>query len=341
MTCLTAHTSRTGGRAIAGLIALLLLAACTAQSPAVALRSATPTRTPTIVLPTATAIPIVTATPVPSPTATRPEPTATATPTATAEATATPTATRAPTKEPTATATRAVEKTAEQEVEDWWKTLKMNANMRAALEPAKPYLVMYLKQDRSQLLPPKVAAKIDEIIRERGSPKWAVNWRNDGYGRGFLQTIGFFESTKTQTGPNYPRKPFINPNIVLSPTVFNKLGNDAQKIITELTKASVIIKEGDFSLAFVRIADTFSFNLSTGDGVVALSNYLISNNRQPLQIGEALTLPREIEFWTMVKNNAAGLSADPKTQADIVTYANRMIEYHSEFIISENIDFNR
>jgi len=338
MTCLTAHTSRTGGRAIAGLIALLLLAACTAQSPAVALRSATPTRTPTIVLPTATAIPIVTATPVPSPTATRPEPTATATPTATAEATATPTATRAPTKEPTATATRAVEKTAEQEVEDWWKTLKMNANMRAALEPAKPYLVMYLKQDRSQLLPPEIAAKIDEIIKERGSPKWAVDWRNDGYGRGFLQTIGFFESTATRTGPNYPQKPFINPNLVSDPAAFSKLGNDTQKIVTILTRADSIIKEGDVGLCFVKIADAFSYDLSTGDGVTALDNYLGSSDKGQV---EALTLPRIVEFWTMVKNNAAGFSANPKTQADIVTYANSQITYYSNMVLTENIDFNR
>jgi|GEM_PF-3311903 len=288
---------------------------------------------------TATAFPVTVKTE--TPTATQPPPTATASPTATAEATATRTPTRAPTKEPTATPTRAVEKTAEQEVEDWWKTLKMNANMRAALEPAKPYLVMYLKQDRSQLLPPKIAAKIDEIIRERGSPKWAVDWRNDGYGRGFLQTIGFFESTKTQTAPNYPRKPFLNPNIVLDPTTFNKLGKDAQNIVTILTRADVLIKEGDFGLCFAKIAETLLFDLSTGDGVIALNDYLGSNNRQPLQIGEALTLPRTIEFWTMVRNNVAGFSADPKIQADIITYANRMVDYYSNMVLTENIDFNR
>ncbi len=283
---------------------------------------------------------------------TKPKPNSTPLPTSTPE----PTSTKepSPTKEPTSTKVPEPTKapipkyinegqwnglTAEQKdiaIDQWFKGLLRDQSIKDAqvVERALPYLKMFA-HEQNYPMDPDVSGIVDQIIAERGNLPWATDWRSQDYERGF-----FYVKTINQgaTGAATNIDAFIMVAAPISrpafaPNTFYSCSPETQKILLNLEYACGIIKEGGGSRLFWHMGRV------RGQTVAQVDEYLFTTPGT-MGIGEAITLPLDIGFWTWVKNNAGKISDNPGVQQELIHYADAANASVASRLEKHDVDFN-
>jgi len=220
-------------------------------------------------------------------------------------------------------------------IDQWAKSVSKDQAITNAqvVERALPYIKMFA-HEKSYPLDPSVEAAVNAIIAERGSPAWATDWQNQDYERGFFY-VRTIHDGRTSAACNIDAFIQITSSGIYTPGSFpSYCSPEAQKLITNLEFAGVILKEGGGSRLFRHVKDKQGY-----ESVEQVAQYFL-NTKGSMGIWEAITLPIGIQFWTWVKNNVNQITSDPNVQREIVQYSDEVIRSLSQIVKDKKVDFN-
>lgn len=222
-------------------------------------------------------------------------------------------------------------------IDNWYKKLTLSNQAKEAglVESTQSYLTMFA-QSKTFTHDPEVTVTTNRIIKERGSLPWATDWEKQDYERGFFTVKTIYTGPVTLAATNSRDLIVINPDYIVDPNVYKSLSQQAQAIIKNLEATCGLVKEGGGCSFFNNIR--LKMNLPTNKKD-AVKTYF-DNNPGFIGVGEAITLPLNISFWSWVKDNLSKISPIPTVQAEIKKYADSAILSNKNGILSGNVDFN-